>query len=595
MSTIISPTDRVAAAYQRIASTDRPEVWIHLRSEADVTADARAVAARVAAGETLPLAGLLFAAKGNIDIGGLQTTAACPAFGVVAETDATVVARLRAAGAVLLGATNLDQFATGLVGTRSPYGAVRHAFLPGRISGGSSSGSAVAVALGIADFALGTDTAGSGRIPAAFHGLVGIKPTRGLVPNTGVIPACRSLDCVTVMAADIDLAEQVLGVMAGFDPADPLSREASGAAAAGAGAGAGVGAAGSRPRIGIPMAGQLGVLAPGWASAFDAVVAGLRGADVDLVEINIEPLLQTARMLYDGAFVAERYTAVGAFVDANPGEIDPTVAAIVSAGRGLLAHELFADFETLDQRRLQSRQIFSGIDALLLPTTVQLPTLAEVATEPVAVNSSLGRFTNFANLLDLAAIAIPGGLVEETPFGVQLIGEAFTDAALADLARLLLGETSAQPMIEAVEPPLLSVVEPVETPETPAATVLLAVAGAHLTGQPLNFQLTDGGAHLVETTTTSADYRLFALDTVPPKPGLQRVLPGQGAAIELELWRLSEAFFGRFVASLPQPMTIGTVILADGRQVEGFLCEPIATQFATDISSAGGWRAYLAQ
>ncbi|WEO77722.1 allophanate hydrolase [Cryobacterium sp. SO2] len=573
--------DAVAAAYDRIAAADRPEVWIHLRPRADVLADAQEVARLLADGADLPLAGLFFAAKGNIDVRGLVTTAACPAFGQVAQTDATAVARLRAAGAVCLGATNLDQFATGLVGTRSPYGAVRNAFRPDYISGGSSSGSAVAVALGLVDFALGTDTAGSGRVPAAFHGLVGIKPTRGLVSAAGVVPACRSLDCVSVLAAGLDLADRVLQVLAGYDERDPLSRVAPAGSSASTAAGA---------RIGIPRPGQLGELAPGWADAFEAVVARLRTDGADLVEVDIEPFLRTARMLYEGAFVAERYAAVGAFVDAHPDEVDPVVGAIVTAAREVPAYRLFSDQEALDAERVLSRQVFTTIDALLLPTTVEHPTLAEVAAEPFAVNGRLGRFTNFANLLDLAAVAVPGGMVGETHFGVQLVGPAFTDARLSALARRIVGTDPAG--LPAPATP---------APATPAAggaqagEIVLAVAGAHLSGQPLNHQLTTLNGRLLATTTTSADYRLYALDTVPPKPGLVRVAEGAGAPIEVELWALGEAAFGRFVAALPQPMAIGRLLLADGSQVEGFLCEPIATHAAADITATGGWRAHLAR
>ena len=592
-----SVTDAVSRAYARIADVDRPEVWIALRPEAEALAEAADVERRLLGGADLPLAGLLFAAKGNIDIQGLVTTAACPAYGDVAQADATVVARLRAAGAVCLGATNLDQFATGLVGTRSPYGAVRHAFRPEYISGGSSSGSAVAVALGLVDFALGTDTAGSGRVPAAFHGLVGIKPTRGLVSAAGVVPACRSLDCVTVLAADLDLAETVAGVMAGFDERDPLSRVAPVGGNAGGSAGQadadgarGAGDAGPGARIGVPGPGQLGRLAPGWAEAFDAVVAGLRAGGAELVEVDIEPFLRVARMLYDGAFVAERYAAVGAFVDAHPDEVDPVVGAIVSGARDVPAHRLFSDLAALDVERVLSRQTFSTIDALLLPTTVEHPTLAEVAAEPIAVNSRLGRFTNFANLLDLAAIAVPGGMVGETHFGVQLVGPAFTDARLAGLARRILaagatGQPAAAPA--GTEQPALP--DAIALPDE----IVLAVAGAHLSGQPLNHQLTSVDGRLLATTTTSADYRLFALDTVPPKPGLVRVAEGEGAPIEVELWALDAASFGRFVAALPQPMAIGRLLLADGSQVEGFLCEPIATAGAADITATGGWRAHL--
>ncbi|WP_244274990.1 allophanate hydrolase [Rathayibacter oskolensis] len=413
MTAFDDPAAHVAARYERLAS--RPEAFISLRPQGDVVAELRSV------DPSLPLAGLLFAVKGNIDVAGIDTTAACPAFAYRPAADATVVGRLRAAGAVVLGSTNLDQFATGLVGTRSPYGAVRHAVDETRISGGSSSGSAVAVALGAADFALGTDTAGSGRVPAAFHGLVGLKPTKGWVSAAGVVPACRSLDVVTVMAADASVARRALDVMAGPDSRDPLSRVGSAAPFA------------SSPSIGVPLPGQLGALAPGWQEAFDAEAARWAATGAALVEIDIEVFLETARMLYDGAFVAERYAAVGEFVDAHPDEVDPTVGGIVSRSRELPAWKLFQDQGRLDRARVASALVFDRIDALLLPTTTEHPTLAAVAADPIGVNSRLGRFTNFANLLDLAAIAYPAGVADGLPFGVQLIGPAFSDRHLADL------------------------------------------------------------------------------------------------------------------------------------------------------------------
>ncbi len=420
-------TERVSRAYDTLRGSNRPDVWIHVRAEADALADAAIVEQRIRAGEPQPLAGLVFAAKGNIDIAGVRTTAACPSYGEIAEQDATAVSLLRDAGAVLLGSTNLDQFATGLVGSRSPHGAVAHAFRPEKISGGSSSGSAVAVALGIVDFALGTDTAGSGRVPAAFHGIVGIKPTRGLVSAAGVVPACRTLDCVTVLAPDVDVAEHALSTMAGFDPRDSLSRVAP-----------------PGPehtelrRIGIPLPGQLGELAPGWAEAFEQAVTRLGSIGLTAVAVDISRFLAVAQSLYDGAFVAERYTAVGAFVDAHRDEVDPTVGAIIASARDIPAHRLFADLEVLDGHRAHSAAVFSAIDALLLPTTVEHPTLNDVATEPLAVNARLGRFTNFANLLDLAAVAVPAGKAGADDFGVQFIGPAFSDAALATLARRFL-------------------------------------------------------------------------------------------------------------------------------------------------------------
>lgn len=415
---------KVQAAYAKNAEADRPEVWIHLRPIEDLLAEAESIQAALDAGADLPLAGQIFAAKGNIAIQGYATTAACPSFGSVESEDSTIVALLKAAGAILMGATNLDQFATGLVGVRSPYGAVRHAFLPERISGGSSSGSAVSVALEIVDFSLGTDTAGSGRVPAAFHGLFGVKPSRGLFSNTGVVPACKSLDCVTVFARDLDLAEVVFDVAAKYDDKDVFSRVLpTNLSDAPAG------------RIGVPLAGQLGELAPGWQEAFDATVEALGVEGFELVPVDIAPLLEVAQMLYDGAFVAERYTAVGAFIDANRDKVDQTVGSIIASARDIPAHKLYADFELLAAKRKISDAIFADIDALILPTTTYHPTLQNLVDEPIAANSRLGRFTNFANLLDLAALAAPAGRVGPEWFGVQLVGAAFSDRKLATLAR----------------------------------------------------------------------------------------------------------------------------------------------------------------
>jgi allophanate hydrolase len=418
-----STLSRVRAAYARIEAVGRPEIWIDLRGREEVEAEARALDARVAAGERLPLAGRLFAVKGNIDVRGLPTTAGCPAYAYDPASDAPVVARLRSAGALVLGTTNLDQFATGLVGTRSPYGAVHSVHDPERVAGGSSSGSAVAVALGVVDFALGTDTAGSGRVPAAFNGIVGLKPTRGLVPTAGVVPACASIDCVTVFARTLPEAVQALAVMAS-PPArtpPPLPQRAPGPW-----------------RIAVAPLDQLGELDAGWAGAYEAAVARLAGAGARVREIDLSPFTEAASMLYDGAFVAERYTAVGSFVDKVLGEggegLDPTVAGIISRARDIPAHRLFADQDRLAGLRARALAELADADALLLPTTPGHPTLAEVAADPLGANARLGRFTNSTNLFDLAAVAVPAGEVNGLPFGVMLIGPAFTDERLARIA-----------------------------------------------------------------------------------------------------------------------------------------------------------------
>ncbi|MFG2556299.1 allophanate hydrolase [Streptomyces sp. NPDC048581] len=548
-----SALSRVRAAYARIEAVDRPEIWIDLRPRAAVEDEARIIDERVAAGEQLPLAGRLFAAKGNIDVQGLPTTAGCPSYAYEPEADAPVVARLRAAGALVLGTTNLDQFATGLVGTRSPYGAVRGAHDPARISGGSSAGSAVAVALGIVDFALGTDTAGSGRVPAAFNGIVGLKPTRGLVPTEGVVPACASIDCVTVFARTLPEAEQALSFMAS-PPAralPPLPQRAPGPW-----------------RIAVPPVRQLGELDPGWAEAYEAAVRQLGAAGAEIRTVDLAPFTEAAAMLYEGAFVAERYTAVGSFVDkalaAGDGTLDPTVAGIITRARDIPAHQLFADQDRLAALRSRAEAELADVDALLLPTAPGHPTLAEVAADPLGANARLGRFTNSTNLFDLAAVAVPAGEVSGLPFGVMLIGPAFTDERLARIAALLRPE------------------------------VRLAVVGAHLSDQPLNPQLLALGARFDRTTATAPVYRLHALSTTPPKPGLVHVGAGAGgASIEAEVWRLPAEGLGRLVAELPRPMALGSVELEDGSRVPGFLCEPGALADAEDITSYGGWRAYL--
>ncbi|MEU0431812.1 allophanate hydrolase [Streptomyces sp. NPDC006290] len=548
----MSALTRVRIAYARIEAVDRPEIWIDLRPRAEAENEARAVDARVAAGERLPLAGRLLAVKGNIDVAGLPTTAGCPAYAYTPEADAPAVARLRTAGAVVIGTTNLDQFATGLVGTRSPHGAVRGALDAERISGGSSSGSAVAVALGIVDLALGTDTAGSGRVPAAFNGIVGLKPTRGLVPTTGVVPACASLDCVTVFARTLPEAEQALAYMA-----RPSGRELPALPQRAPGPW----------RIAVPPTAQLGELDEGWAEAYEAVVHRLAAAGAEVRTLDLAPFTEAAAMLYEGAFVAERYTAVGSFVDKLIAEggagLDPTVAGIITRARDIPAHQLYADQERLASLRTRALAELGDADALLLPTAPGHPTFAEVAADPLGANARLGRFTNSTNLFDLAAVAVPAGRTPAgLPFGVMLIGRAFTDERLARIAGSLEPETR------------------------------LAVVGAHLSGQPLNTQLLSLGARLDRTTTTAAVYRLHALATSPPKPGLVHVGAG-GSAVEAEVWSLPADGLGRLLAALPRPMTLGSVELADGSSVPGFLCEPGALDGAPDITEYGGWRAYV--
>ncbi|MGY1864274.1 MULTISPECIES: allophanate hydrolase [Nocardia] len=559
------PVERVAAAYRRIAEVDRPEVWITLRPEPEVAAEAAALAQRLAAGETLPLAGLLVAVKDNIDVAGLPTTAACPEFAYLPEVTAAAIERLTAAGALVLGKTNLDQFATGLVGTRSPYGAVRNALDPELVSGGSSSGSAAAVALGVADVGIGTDTAGSGRVPAALHGIVGIKATLGVIPAHGTVPACADYDTVTVFAADLDLAVTAAAVMAGPEPRDPRSRSWPADVRL---------AAPLAPRVAVPRAEDLAALSEPYREAFARTVTGVADTGAKTEEIDISALLDAALLLYDGALVAERYAAVGMFLDTAPASADPTVAAIISAARAKTGPAFAADLDTLARAKATAAELLHGFDALLLPTTTEHPSIAAVQADPIAINRRMGTYTNFCNLLDMAAVAVPGASTADgAPFGVMLVTPAFADQVAIDLAARLLGLDSAPLLVD--------------------RGVDLAVFGAHLRGQPLHWQLEQLGARFLGGIRTTDAYRLTALDTTPPKPGLVRHGPGRGAAIEGELFRVSTAGLGSFLAELPPPMALTSIELADGRDVVGFSCTHEAASTATDITHHASWRAYL--
>lgn len=558
-------TSRVSAALGRIDEVDRPEIWIALRDRADLLAEAARVDARVAAGEILPLAGTVVAVKDNVDVAGLPTTAGCPEFAYSPAVTAVGVERLVAAGAVILGKTNLDQFATGLVGTRSPYGAVRCAWDPERVSGGSSSGSAVAVALGIADIGIGTDTAGSGRVPAALNGVVGIKATVGTIPTHGVVPACVDYDCLTVFARSLAVASSAAMLMTGPDERDPRSRCLPADVRLSAPAAA---------RLAIPTAENLVSLAADYREAFRATVLAARTAPgiAEVVEVDIAPLLDAATLLYDGAVVAERYAAVGEFLERGPAGADPTVASIVLGAKRPAAHELVTDLDALARVRSYAAALLSGFDGLLLPTTTEHPTIAAVGDDPVGINRRMGTFTNFCNLLDMAAVAVPGtDTAAGAPFGVMVVVPAFADQVAVDLAARLTG---------------------VDAPVLVSGGVELAVFGAHLRNQPLHRQLEELGARFVEDVRTSDAYRLVALPTAPPKPGLVRHGSGRGAPIVGELFRVPEAGLGRFLAALPAPMTLTSVELEDGRTVVGFGCTHEAAVDAVDITEFGGWLAY---
>ena len=571
--TTLSALDRAARIIEPIDDADRPEIWI-----SRVTTEALALAIteldeRRAAGASLPLDGLTFAVKDNIDVAGVPTTAGCPAFASTPTVSAPSVAALVQAGALFVGKTNLDQFATGLVGTRSPYGAVRNAVDPSRISGGSSSGSAVAVALELVDLALGTDTAGSGRVPAALNGIVGIKPTYGVVSTAGVVPACRSFDCVSVFALDVSTARRAVAVMADTDPSDPRRRRRPSDAPLGLP---------SSPIVAVVDDSELVDLSPERLVSYRRAVDRLVESGVVIQRVSLAPFLAAGSLLYGGAFVTERADAVGDFVATHQDDVDPVVGSIVTAAGALSGPALAGDLDRLHLLRTEVDELFAstGACSLLLPTTGRHPTIEDVAADPLEENAAMGRYTTFVNLLDQCAVSVPAEPVAGLPFGVSVIGPAFTDLIQADLAEILEGvsmEMARMPRDDFALP-----------------AIEIAVAGAHLTGQPLNSQLTDRGARLVSVTTTAATYALFALDTNPPKPGLVRVGAG-GAAIEVEVWRVPPVGFASFVAALPPPMTVGPVSLADGSVVTGFGCEPIALEGAEDITSFGGWRSFLAR
>lgn len=531
----------------------------------------------------LPLYGIPFAVKDIIDAEGWPTTAACPAYTYLAERDATVVRRLCAAGAVLVGKTNLDQFATGLVGTRSPYGAVSNAFNPAFISGGSSSGSADVVARGLVPFALGSDTAGSGRVPAAFNNIVGLKPTRGWLSTAGVTPACRTLDCISVFSLIVEDAEEVAVIAGGFDAADPYSRatlpDPTDCLAC-------------APRLGIPAAPQFfgDTLA---ANAFREAVERLAAQGAQLMEVDFTPFAELAALLYEGPWVAERYVTMERLLKEAPDQLNPVVRQIVERAERFSAVDTFkAEYRRAELAR-RIEQVLGRVDALVVPTTPTIYTLAAVQADPVALNSRLGTYTNFTNLADLSALALPAGFRGDgLPTGITLIARAGRDHALAQFGKRWQRSLGL---------PLGATMRPYPLEEAPAAHALtishprmlrIAVVGAHLTGMPLNHQLTDRGAVFVERCRT-APSRLFALaGTVPPKPGLLR--DPQGQPIEVELWDLPEAAVGSFVADIPAPLGIGTIELSDGRAVKGFICEPRGIAGARDITEFGGWRAFLA-
>jgi allophanate hydrolase len=556
-----APRDALLECVARIEAEGERPIWISRFSAEQVLAQLEA------ADPAGPLYGVPFAVKDNIDVAGLPTTAACPDFSYLPVRHASTVERYVQAGAIVLGKTNLDQFATGLVGTRSPYGIPSSVFDSRYISGGSSSGSAVALAKGQVAFALGTDTAGSGRVPAAFNQLVGLKPTRGLLSTRGVVPACRSLDCVSIFSRTVADAALLLQIGAEHDAEEPLSRPRRA-----------VTGLGDAPlRLAVPRAEDLeffGDLES--ADLFLAAVEHAKGLGAEITRFDLAPFREAALLLYAGPWVAERLVACSELLSRRPEALHPVVRSIVEGGRKYDAEASFRGQYRLAELRQRAELVLSACDALLLPTAPTHYTIQELLDNPVELNARLGTYTNFVNLLDLSALAVPAGNKRSgMPFGVTFMADAFHDARLLELGQRFTGEP-AFPVAAAT------------------GCVWLAVAGAHLSGQPLNHELTSRGARRICTTKTAQEYRLYVLDTVPPKPGLVHAPGDRAHAIEVEVWELTEEAFGAFVARIPAPMTIGMTRLADGSLVKGFCCEPYALTGAREISQFGGWRAFRA-
>lgn len=556
---------------KRIAAAGDDRVWITRASDDELRAKAQELDLRRGEIDKLPLYGVPFAVKDNIDVAGLPTTAACPGFIYEPETSAEVVRRLVEAGAIVVGKANLDQFATGLVGVRSPYGVPRNPFDPAFVPGGSSSGSAVAVAAGLVSFALGTDTAGSGRVPAGFNNVVGLKPTPGLLSTEGVVPACKSLDCVSVFALSCADADAVLKVAA-----EPSATAAIGRTF----------------RFGVLRQGDAEFFGDdAYAALYAQAVGRLKALGGTAVEFDYAPFRDAAGLLYGGPWVAERTAAVGAFIEAadDTAGIWPVTREIVLTGQEYSAVDAFEGQYELAELRVRAAAEMAGLDFLALPTTPTIYRVADLEREPVLYNSHLGHYTNFVNFFGLSALALPAGFRPDgMPFGITLIAAAHHERALLAFGArwqrevpLPLGKTTS------LLPPVA------DDPVIAEDRVPIAVVGAHMSGLPLNIQLTELGGRLETAGRTAPIYRFYALPGGPPRrPGMVRVAEG-GGAIDLEVWSLPAATVGSFLRRIPAPLGLGTVLLEDGSGVPGFLCEGHATAGAEDITALGGWRAYL--
>jgi len=576
-----SPAAVIDEVFDRIDRCGDPGIFISL---ADRAAARAAAAALGQAPDARPLWGAPFAVKDNIDVAGLPTTAACPAFAYSPDENATAVERLIAAGAIVIGKTNLDQFATGLVGLRTPYPAPLNAVDKELVPGGSSSGSAVAVARGLVSFALGTDTAGSGRVPAGLNNIVGLKPTLGAIPTRGVVPACRTIDCVSVFALSVEDVYTVFSAASGYDPADPFSRDVRTAPIA-------------------PLPEALRIAVPNAASrrfggdaaaeaAFDAALADAAALGASIVELDLEPFFAVASLLYEGPFVAERYEAIRSFIETRPDEMHPVTRAIIESARRFDAASAFGAHYRLAELRRELSAVWNRIDAMMVPTYPRPRTVAEVTAEPVRLNSEFGTYTNFVNLLDLCALAVPARpRPDGSPAGVTLIAPAGADARLAALGEKI-HATGGTPLGATRRAPAPA---PVRAAAAAAGEIELVVVGAHLSGMKLNGELTGCGGRFLRASQTTPDYRLFAIEGAIPRPGLLRVPDGEGSAVATEVWALPPEGFGRFVAGIGAPLGIGVVRLADGSSPKGFLAEAEGVKGAKEITSFGGWRAYMAE
>jgi allophanate hydrolase len=571
----------IAIAFDRIAAVNDPGIFIHLTERERLIAEAEALGTFDPVAK--PLWGVPFAVKDNIDVAGLPTTAGCPDYAYMPEKDATVVALLKRAGALVLGKTNLDQFATGLVGVRTPYPVPRNAIDPRLVPGGSSSGSAVATARGIVSFALGTDTAGSGRIPAGLNNIVGLKPTVGALSAAGVVPACRTLDCVSIFALTVDDAHAVLSVAAKPDPADPFSKSVT------------VEPLGPRPpalTVGVPARRDRKFFGDSaMEPSFDAALSALAALGCRLVELPFEGFYATANLLYEGAWVAERYAAIADFMETHEASLHPVTRAIIGGAKKLSAADAFKGIYALQALKAKLAPLIASVDLLCVPTAPTHYTVEQVLADPIATNSKLGTYTNFVNLLDLCGIAVPAGRRPDgLPMSVTLIAGGAKDGLVAALARDF--HAASGVTLGATGWPLPAAAA--SRTETPDGAIELVVVGAHLSGMPLNGQLKELGARFCRAAKTVSAYRLYALARqAVPKPGLLRVENGGGTAIDVEIWRLSADAFGRFVAAIPPPLGIGTIELQDGSTPKGFLVEPFGIAGALDISAYGGWRQYV--